>query len=325
MRRRAFLGVLGGAAASWPLAARAQQTLPVVGFLSPSAPGAFAERVRAFRQGLEQIGYVEGRNVTVEYRWAEGKIDRLPVLAADLVGRQAAVIAAAGISAARAAKEATKTVPIVFFIGENPVETGLVASLSRPGGNLTGVTTLNTEVGPKRLELLHELVPISTSLALLVNPTSPVAESLSKEMQAAARVLGRKLHVLQAGSEGDLDRVFASLIKLQPVALAVTTDALFIQWIEKLAELALRYKVPTIFQYRTFAAADGLMSYGGDFVESFRQFGVYTGRLLKGEKPTELPVQQSTKVELFINLKTAKALGLTVPPTLLARADEVIE
>lgn len=239
MRRRDFLGILSGAAIALPLEARAQQPLPVVGFLSPSSPDAFTDRVRAFRQGLSQMGYVEGRNVTVEYRWAAGQIDRLPALAADLVGSQVTAIAAAGISAARAAQGATKTIPTVFFIGENPVETGLVASLSRPGGNLTGVTTLNTEVGPKRLELLHELVPTSTAVGLLVNPTSPVAEALSNDMQAAARVLGRKLHVLHAGSESDFDGVFASLHKLRPSALVVTTDALFIQWIERLASLSL--------------------------------------------------------------------------------------
>lgn len=323
MRRREFLGVLGGAAAAWPVAARAQQMMPVVGFLSPSSPDAFADRVRSFRLGLEQTGFLEGRNVAVEFRWAQGKIDRLPALAAELVARQVNGIATAGLSASQAAQNATKTIPVVFFIGENPVETGLVASLNRPGGNFTGVTTMNTEVGPKRLELLHELVPKSTAIALLVNPTSPVADALSKGMQAAADVIGRKLQLVHAADEVGLDRVFAGLTK--PTALVVTTDAIFIRLIERLATLALRHGVPTIFQYRAFAAAGGLMSYGGDFADSFRQFGIYTGRILKGEKPAELPVQQSTKVEFFINLKTAKALGLTMPQTLLARADEVIE
>jgi putative ABC transport system substrate-binding protein len=235
------------------------------------------------------------------------------------------VIAATGISAAKAAKGATNTLPIAFFIGENPIETGLVASLSRPGGNLTGVTTLNTEVGPKRLELLHELVPASTAIGLLVNPTSPVAEALTNQMQSAARALGRKLHILSASSEGDLDAVFASLPKLAPVALVVKTDAFFIRSIEKLAELALRAEVPAIFQYRTFTAAGGLMSYGGDFVDSFRQFGISVGRILKGEKPSDMPVQQATKVELVVNLKTAKALRLNIPQAILLRADEVIE
>jgi len=323
MRRREFLGVLGGAAAAWPNAARAQQAMPVVGFLSPSSSDAFADRVRSFRLGLEQTGFIEGRNVAVEYRWAQGKIERLPALAAELVARQVNAIAAAGLSASQAAQNATKTIPVVFFIGENPVETGLVASLNRPGGNFTGVTTLNTEVGPKRLELLHELVPKSTAIALLVNPTSPVADVLSKDMQAAAGVIGRKLQVVHAADEAGLDRVFAGLAK--PAALVVSTDAIFIRLTERLAALALRHGVPAVFQYRTFAAAGGLMSYGGDFADAFRQFGIYTGRILKSEKPAELPVQRSTKVELFINLKTAKAIGLAVPQTLLARADEVIE
>jgi putative ABC transport system substrate-binding protein len=281
--------------------------------------------VRAFRQGLTEVGFVEGQNVAVEYFWAEGRIDRLPAMAAGLHARGVTVIAATGISAAKAAKGATNTLPIAFFIGENPIETGLVASLSRPGGNLTGVTTLNTEVGPKRLELLHELVPASTAIGLLVNPTSPVAEALTNQMQSAARALGRKLHILSASSEGDLDAVFASLPKLAPVALVVTTDAFFIRSIEKLAELALRAEVPAIFQYRTFTAAGGLMSYGGDFVDSFRQFGISVGRILKGEKPSDMPVQQATKVELVVNLKTAKALRLNIPQAILLRADEVIE
>lgn len=324
MRRREFLGAVGAAAATWPRAAFGQQ-VPVVGFLSPSSSGAFAERVRAFRGGLEQTGYVEGRNVAVEYRWADGKIERLPSLAADLAGRQMAVIAAAGLSAAKEAKSVAASLPVVFFIGENPVEAGLVASLNRPGGNVTGVTTLNTEVGPKRLELAHELVSPSGAIALLVNPTGPVADSLPDKMQAAAQVLGRKLHVLQASNETEVDAAFVRLTGLQPVVLVITTDAIFIRLSEKLAQLALHHRVPAIFQYRAFTAAGGLMSYGGDFGDSFRQFGVYTGRILKGEKPAGLPVQQSTKVELFINLKTAKTLGLTVPQTLLARADEVIE
>jgi putative ABC transport system substrate-binding protein len=325
MRRRTFLNVLGGAAATLPSILRAQPGVPAVGFLSPSSPAAFTDRVLAFRQGLNQTGYVDGSNVTITFRWAEGRIERLPALADELLGRRVSVIAAAGLSAARAAKGATTTVPIVFFIGEDPVKLGLVASLRRPGGIITGVTTLNTEVGPKRLELLHELVPPSTALALLVNPTSPTAESLSSDMQAAARGLSRRLHMLHASSENDLEKVFASLHNLRPVALAVTTDAIYIRLIEKLAKLALHHNIPAIFQYRTFTAAGGLMSYGGDFADLFHQFGVYTGRILKGEKPADLPVQQAAKVELFINLKTAAALGITVPQQLLGRADGVIE
>jgi putative tryptophan/tyrosine transport system substrate-binding protein len=327
-RRREFFGLLGGAAASWPFAAHAQQpALPVIGFLSSASPDLYAHVVRAFHQGLSETGYVEGRNVATEYRWAYGQNDRLPALAADLVRRQVAVIAApASTPAALVAKAVTTTIPIVFQTAADPVEVGLVASLNRPGGNLTGVATVGLEVGSKRLELLHEVVPTATVMALLVNPTSPsLAESTTKDAQAAARVLGLKLHVLHASTERDFDTIFATLVQLQAGALVIGPDALFTSRSEQLAALALRHAVPAIYQWREFAAAGGLMSYGGSIADGLRVVGVYTGRILKGEKPADLPVQRYTKVELIINLKTATALGLTVPLSLLGRADEVIE
>ena len=325
MKRREFITLLGGAAVAWPLPLSAQQpAMPVVGFLNSASLGGFAARVASFRQGLSEIGYFEGQNVTIEYRWAEGHYDQLPALAADLVRRQVAVILANG-AAALAAKAATATVPVVFVIAGDPVELELVASLNRPGGNITGVTNLNVEIGPKRLELLHELVPTATTMALLLNPGSPYAERLSGEMQTAARTLGIQLHVLQAGTEREIDTAFAKLVQLRASALVIGTDAFFNARIGQLAALAVRHMLPTIFQYREFAAAGALMSYGGSFADDWRRAGVYTGRILKGDKPADLPVQQSTKAELIINLKTAKALGLTVPLSLLGRADEVIE
>jgi putative tryptophan/tyrosine transport system substrate-binding protein len=326
VKRREFITLLGGAAV-WPLAARAQQpAMPVIGFLSSTLPDRDAGRLRAFRQGLAETGYVEGRNVAIEYRWAEEQNDRLPALAADLVRRQVAVIATAGdVLGAVAAKTATTTIPIVFTTGRDPMEIGLVASLNRPGGNLTGVATLGGELEPKRLEVLHEAIPTATIIGALVNSASRNAEILSRDLRAAARTLGLGLHVLNAGTEGDFDSVFADLVRLQAGGLVIATDALFISRSEQVAALALRHAVPAIFQFRAFAAAGGLMSYAGSLADLYYRSGVYTGRVLKGEKPSDLPVQQSTKAELIINLKTAKALGITFPLPLLGRADEVIE
>jgi len=328
MRRREFILALGGAAAAWPLAARAQQpAIPVIGLLASESPDPTADRVRAFREGLGETGYVEGRNVAIEYRWAEGHNDRLLPLAADLVRRQVSVIAAPGSTpGALAAKAATTTIPIVFVTGADPIAAGFVQSLSRPGGNATGVTTLNVEVGPKRLQLLHELVPAASTMALLVNPTNPtLADALVRDAQAAARPLGLQLHVLHARAVQDFDTVFATLEQLRAGALVIGADTYFNSRVEQLAELTVRHAVPTIYQLRAFAAAGGLMSYGGSITDAYRLAGIYTGRILKGEKPADLPVQQATKVELFINLKTANMLGLTVPTPLLGRADEVIE
>jgi putative tryptophan/tyrosine transport system substrate-binding protein len=327
MRRRDFITLLGGAAAAWPLAARAQQAMiPVVGFLGTASAAADAFRVVAFRRGLEEAGYVEGRNVAIEYRHAENHYDRLPEMAADLVRRQVSVIAAAGGPAAPAAKAATQTIPIVFVIGVDPVEAGLVANLNRPGGNLTGMTTLEGELEPKRLELLHELIPNATAFAVLINPTNPRAEANKRHDEAAARTLGLEIQVLHASNDQDLDAAFATLSKLQASALMISTDPFFNSRTELFAALAARHSMPTIFQFREFVAAGGLMSYGaGSLAEVYRLAGLYAGRILKGEKPGDLPVQETTKVDLFINLKTAKVLGLTVPLPLLSRADEVIE
>jgi putative ABC transport system substrate-binding protein len=326
MKRRQFITLLGGAAA-WPLAARAQQTaMPVVGWLSASTPESDALILRPFRQALNAQGFVEGRNVAIEFRWTEGQIDRLPGMAADLVQRRVSVIVTtASVPAINAAKAATATIPIVFQTAADPVAFGLVASLNRPGGNVTGATSLNVEVGAKRLELLHELVPAATVIALLVNPTSPIAEAYSRDAQAAARTLGLQLNVLRASTEHEIDTVFTTLVQLRAGGLVIGADAFFNSRSEQLAGLTVRHAVPAIYSLRRFAVAGGLMSYGGDITEQYRQVGDYTGRILKGEKPADLPVQQSTKVELTINLKTAKALGLTVPLALQASADELIE
>ena len=325
MKRRTFIAGLGGAVA-WPVLGRAQQPVPVIGFLGSASAALFSGQLQAFRQGLGVVGYVEGRNIMIEYRWAEGRYDRLPELATDLVRRNiAAIVTSGGAPPALAAKAATSTIPIVFVTGGDPVETGIVASLRRPGANVTGVTSLNIEIGQKRLQLVRELMPAATVVAALVNPSSPTAEVQSKDMQSAARQLGLKIHILQASSEQDLTAVFAQLNQLQASALVISTDAFFISESAKLAELAALHGVPTIFQFRDYAAAGGLMSYGGSFAETYRLAGIYAGRVLKGETPANLPVQQVTKVELIINLKTAKTLGLTMPPSLLARADEVIE
>ena len=328
MTRRDFITLLGGAAAVWPLAGHPQQpAMPVIGFLGSESPDRFEGRVRAFLQGLADMGYVEGRNFAIEYRWAEGKNDRLPQLAAELVDRRVAVIAAiGGTPAALAAKAATSTIPIIFNTGGDPVKLGLVKSLNHPSGNLTGVTPLGVEVGPKRLELVHELVPDANVVALLVNPSNPtLAETVSRETLIAAKTLGLQLHVLRAATESDFDAVFESLKEKRAGALVIGTDIFFSARSEKLAMLTVRHAVPAIYQYHEFAAAGGLMSYGGSLSGAYRQVGVYTGRVLKGESPADLPVQQATKVELIINMKTAKTLGITVPLSLLGRADEVIE
>jgi putative ABC transport system substrate-binding protein len=325
MQRRQFITFLGSATA-WPLTAGAQAALPVIGYLGAQSPAAFASRLRAFRQGLGETGYVEGRNVAIEFRWAEGQQNRLSALVADLVGRQVAVIVApGGAPAALAAKSATATIPIVFEMGADPIAMGLVGSLNRPGGNLTGISSLNVEVTPKRLEILHELVPTTAVVAVLINPTSPTADSQLRGLQAAARALGLQLHVLHAGTERDFDTVFVTLLQLRAGGLVVASDGFFGTHGEQLAALTVRHAVPAIHQSRDFSIAGGLISYGGNFVESHRQAGVYTGRILKGENPADLPVQLVTKVELFINLKAAKTLGITVPLSLLGRADEVIE
>jgi putative ABC transport system substrate-binding protein len=328
MQRREFITLLGGAAVAWPFAARAQQpAMPVIGFLGSASPDRWAGRMPAFHQGLSETGYVEGRNVTIEYRWAEDRNDRLPPLAADLVGRQVTVIATPGSTpAALAAKAATTMIPIVFELASDPVALGLVASLARPGGNITGVTSLNAKVGPKRLELLHELVPTATVVGLLVNPTNPnVAEPTTKNLHAAARTLGLEIHVLHASADRDFDTVFAILVQLRAGALVIGPDPFFSSRPEQLAALTVRHAVPTVYQTREFTAAGGLMSYGASFTDTFHVAGVYTGRILKGDKPADMPVQHATKVELFLNLSTAKALGLKVPRTLIALANEAIE
>jgi putative ABC transport system substrate-binding protein len=325
--RREFITLLGGAAAAWPLAARAQPpAMPLVGLLGATTAHGYASQLAAFRQGLSEAGFIEGRNVAIEYRWAENQYHRLPALAADLVRRQVAVIATLGGNAASlAAKVATTTIPVVFHGSANPVEAGLVASLNRPGGNLTGVVTLNVDTGQKRLELMRELLPTATSVGLLINPNNTVAEIQSKELQAAARTLGLQLPIANASTERDFDAAFATLSQRQVGGLVIGTDGFLISQSEQLAALAVRYSLPTIFQYRAFVTAGGLMSYGGSVTDSYRLSGIYTGRILKGEKPADLPVQQATKVELILNLKTAKTLGITFPVTLLGRADEVIE
>ena len=324
MRRREFIIGLGGTAAL-PFAACAQQAMPVVGFIGGVTAAEWAPYVAAFRRGLSETGFTEGNNVALEHRWAEGHYDRLPALAADLVRHEVSVIAAASTPAALAAKAATTTIPVVFTTISNPVQIGLVASLSRPGGNVTGVTQLNVEIGPKMLEVLHEAVPGATSIALLVNPTNPNSETLSNSLQAAARTLGLELHVIPASTDGDLDTAFAAMARSNANALAIGGDLFFNSRRAQLAALALQHRLPSIYQGRVFVVAGGLMSYGTNAEDVYRLAGIYTGRILKGAKPADLPVIQASKVELIFNLKTAKALGINVPLSLLGRADEVIE
>jgi len=330
MRRRDFIALLGGTAAAcseaWPLAWAQQSAAPVVGVLVAGSPSGFwAEMFTVFRQGLADAGYSEGRNVTIEARWAEDHYDRLPALAAELIGRRPAVIAAFATAAANAAKAATTAIPIVFGTIADPVQIGLVTSLNHPGGNITGASLLGVEVGPKLLELLHEAVPSATVLALLVNPTNPNATNQSKMLQAAAGRLGLQLHMLNAANPSDFEPAFAKLSDLQVAALMIAQDVLFSAEAEQLGKLALRYKIPAIYVQRAFAAAGGLMTYGANERDQFRQVGIYTGRILKGEAPSDLPVMQATKFDLVINLKTAKGLGLNLPLPLLGRADQVIE
>jgi len=326
MRRREFVTLLGGAAAAWPLAAQAQQpAMPVIGYLTSGSPAADRLRLDAVRQGLNEVGYVEGRNLAIEYRWADGHHERLGMSAADLVQRNVAALVANTTAAALAAKRATSTLPIVFLTGGDPVELGLVASLNRPGGNVTGVSFLVNKLVAKRLELLSELVPGAAALGMLVDPNNPNAAADTKDAQEAAAAIGRKLLVIKIAAESDLDRGFAVLVEQKILALFVAANANFIIWRDRIMELAERYAIAVSFPSRDFTVAGGLMSYGSDLTEVYRQVGVYVGRVLRGTKPADLPVHQSTKFELVINLKTARRLGLTVPPTLLALADEVIE
>jgi putative tryptophan/tyrosine transport system substrate-binding protein len=327
MRRRELITLLGGAAAAWPLAAHAQQPVtPIVGFLNASSARLYARYIAAFLQGLKEAGYVEGQNVAIEYRWADGQYDRIPSLTSDLVRCQVSVIAALGTPAALAAKAATTTIPIVFETGADPIQLGLVASLNRPAGNVTGVNQLVQEIAPKLLETLHELLPTARVMALLVNPTDSVLTKINvHEVLAAAQTLGLEVHVLNASSERDFDGVFAKLIELKASALVIGGETLFTSYSEQLGALTARHRVAAVYKGREFVAAGGLMSYGSDILDSWRLAGIYTGRILKGDRPADLPVQQATKVELYINLKTAKALGITFPLSLLGRADEVIE
>jgi putative ABC transport system substrate-binding protein len=327
MKRREFIGLISGVAATWPLVVRAQQpAVPVIGYLSSASSQGHASYLAGFHDGLREGGFIEGQNVTIEYRWANGQYQRLPDLAADLVRRHVALIAAGSTPAALAAKAATTTIPIVFEMAGDPVRIGLVAGLDRPGGNVTGVANMNIQMTPKRLQLLHEAVPSAKVMALLVNPAnSTVAETQSREAFSVAPTLGVDLHVLHASTERDLDAVFANLIQSRAGGLVIAAEPLFSSLNKQFAELTVRHAVPAITGGRDFAAAGGLLSYGADTRQAYRLAGIYTGQVLKGEKPANLPIQQSTKVELVINLKTAKVLGIDIPNTLIGRADEVIE
>jgi putative tryptophan/tyrosine transport system substrate-binding protein len=328
MNRREFITLLGGAAATWPLVAQAQQqaAMPVVGYLSSGSSAGFTRPMAAFRQGLNEAGYVDGQNINIQYRWAEGQYDRLPALAADLVRRQVAVLGAfGGVHTVLAAKAATATIPIVFSMGSDPVEFGLVASLNKPGSNVTGVSHFAAELESKRLGLLRELVPQVTAIAVLINPTNGNAENQSREVIEAARALGVRLHILNASKEGDFTAAFASLVQMRAGALAVAADPFFFGQREQLVALAARHAIPTIYEWREFAEVGGLLSYGTSLTDANRQSGIYAGRILKGEKPADLPVVRSTKFELIVNVKTAKALDLTIPNSMQLLADEVIE
>jgi putative ABC transport system substrate-binding protein len=324
MRRREFITLLGGAAA-WPLAARAQQPMPVIGYLNNGSPESDASRLTGLRRGLSQTGYVEGRNLVIEYRWAGNQADRLPALAADLVQLRVAVIVSPGMVATLAAKAATTSIPIVFGIANDPVQFGLVASLNRPGGNLTGFNAVSSELGAKALALLHELVPGSATIGFLENPNNPIFELQTKDVLAAASVVGLKVQILKASTGREIDAAFVSLVQAGTGALLVGNDVFFNSRIEQLIALAADHAIPAMYPFREFVVAGGLISYGTSLIETYRQVGLYTGRILKGEKPADLPVIQATKLELVINLKTAKALGLQIPDRLLALADEVIE
>ena len=325
MRRREVLGLFGGVAA-WPFAVRAQRSgMPVMGFLNGASAELSQNYVRPFREGLAESGYAEGQNLAIEFRWANGRYDQLPALAADLVRRQVAVIAATSTPAGLPAKAATTTIPIVFVTGSDPIEQGLVRSLNRPEGNVTGITTLAVELGQKRMELMREVIPKAHLMAVLINPTGPNLESVSRDLHGAARTIGQPIHVLHASTEREIETAFETLVQLRADALVIGTDTFYNSQSKKLGALSVRHAAPAIYQYREFVAAGGLMSYAGSITDAYHMAGVYTGRILKGEKPADLAVQRSSKAELYINLKTASALGLTVPPYLLARADEVIE
>jgi ABC-type uncharacterized transport system substrate-binding protein len=327
MRRREFITLIAGSAFASPVIAHAQQkTIPVIGFLSSASPNAYAGRVTAFRKGLNESGYIDGKDVAIEFRWAKGQYDQLPVFAADLVRQKVAVILSSGGDiAALSAKAATSSIPIVTVSGTDPVQAGLVASFNRPGGNITGASFVATELETKRLEILRDLVPTAALIGVLINPTNPAAESRSKDLQAAARTLERNIHIVSAGSESDLEPAFATLIEQGARALLVSTDSFFTSQRDRLVALAVRHALPTIYSWREFVEAGGLVSYGPIINEVYREAGIYTARILKGEKPADLPFLRPTKFELVVNLKTADALGLTVPQTILARADEVIE
>jgi ABC-type uncharacterized transport system substrate-binding protein len=326
MRRREFITLLGGGTVAWPLATRAQRAaMPVIGFLHGASSDGYEPMVTSFRQGLKETGDVDGQNVAIEFRWAEGHYDKLPAMAADLVRRQVSVIVAGGTPAAFAAKAATSTIPTAILVGVHPVQLGLVGSLNRPEGNLTGLAVLTVELEAKKLEVLHELLPAATAIALLVNPTNVLSESETKDVQTAVRSLDLHLHVLNASTESQIDAAFAALVELRATALIVSVDTFLNNRRRQIVGLAARYAVPAVYGVRDFVNAGGLMSYGTDLVEAYRQQGVYAGKILRGARPADLPIQQVTKVELVINLKTAKTLGLTFPTTLLGRADEVVE